>query len=447
MARRLIRVSTSNRLEDFYSSPSDETFIAECVAPPGSEDEEIRAGLSKALLDRNLYYRAFAFAPRFLPTGGLSEEERKQTRQLIWGPASKTVSDPDQNADLTNEIFQTCREIGGLIPGLRDSAGTLHPREIIIDLPFNRAVVTGNNILTRTENGAVDIPNLFFDPEGWSKAYEYQKQAGYIFCAREHRELVSLASRIVFFEKFQIIIGPEGDRASKTSDLIKSEWVETVAANGLSSKECASALLGPTIALARFRPERIELPPTWVSDSPGLASTLCNELNRIFLWGSPAATIVGVENGLEHLAAFATVIEQGGNFVNRQVSEADLQKALRDHLRSRNCQVMEGSEFGGGETDLLLMPETIVVENKVAGETDDPFSAKPGAPSQARRYSMAVLRRVAFVVIGYQPKTEAGYLSPTRRFKIEESGTKTDLHATILLAIPYGQPIPSRAKP
>src|ERR1019366_5110525 len=59
-----------------------------------------------------------------------------------------------------------------------------------VDLPINKVVVRGGDILTRTEAGHVGTPNLFFNPEKWSQAYEQQKQCGFVFTPKEYVPLV-----------------------------------------------------------------------------------------------------------------------------------------------------------------------------------------------------------------------------------------------------------------
>jgi len=142
------------------------------------------------------------------------------------------------------------------------------------------------------------------------------------------------------------------------------------------------------------------------------------------------------------------VCEKGGDVLKSGFMEKDLQKALRNHLRSRSVDVLEGAEFGGGETDLLLGPAPgyTVVENKIAGKTDDPFDAKPNSPWQARRYSISVVQRINFVVVGYEPATENGLKSLTHRIEVRRTGIRTDQYASLILAVPFGLPVPSKAR-
>ena len=57
--------------------------------------------------------------------------------------------------------------------------------------------------------------HLFFDPERWSEAYEHQKQCGFVFTPRSRVPLVALASRIMFYEYFGVVMDQQADRAAK----------------------------------------------------------------------------------------------------------------------------------------------------------------------------------------------------------------------------------------
>lgn len=125
------------------------------------------------------------------------------------------------------------------------------------------------------------------------------------------------------------------------------------------------------------------------------------------------------------------------------LQESKLQKMLLQHLRSREIRAEEGTEYGGGETDILL-PEHLVIENKVNhSPTNDPFNDL--FLWQARRYSASLLSKVSYGVIGYKPKDENGYLSLPLRIKVVAS-KGDDVHTQIQFAVPWGYTSPSLAK-
>jgi HD superfamily phosphohydrolase len=433
-------------LQALYTSVSDEAFIAQLGN--GTPEDSPSSRLARRIVMRDLYYRVFSFASRFLPVRHLSENTQQQSRVLIWNALLASVMKPDQRRTLAAEIVGLCQRIGETIPELKAASIGLGEQDVIIDLPSNKAVVRGNDILTRTESGDVAVPNLYFDPEGWAKAYESQKQVGYVFAPRSSASVVALASRIVFFERFHVATITEGEKASKTVDLVKQPWIDALSKAGLCSAQCAEVLRNPQIVLVPLNDRYLKIPDLWRDDRPDLASRICNELAEVFPAGLPGSTVDSIAATLEHLMSFIDVSEKRGERLESGFLEKDLQRALRDHLRSRTAEVLEGVEFGGGETDLLVGPGPgyTVIENKIAGRTDNPFDCKPDSPWQARRYSISVVQRVNFVVIGYEPITEAGVTSVTHRIDIRRTGTRTDLCASLIFVVPFCVSVPSKAK-
>lgn len=440
MAIELIRVAQAKQakpaLNALYEAVSDESFIS--MIDTQSTD------LANSILERNLYYRAFAFASRFIPLKGLAEDEQKQARALLWNPVLGDVTDPDRNLELRRLILETALRIAAVVEDLRPTIA-LKLEQIIIDLPTNKAVVRGNDILTRTENGDIAVPNLFFDPERWSQAYEHQKQVGYVFAPREYRALISLASRIVFYDRYRLATTLEGDKVSKTIGLIKDEWVKCVADHGICSSECFEALSKPKLVLIRMPADKITFPTDWTRDNPTLNREVSDGLNQVFPEGLVPSTIEAVALGVEQLANFCDMAERGGIFAGAKISEKDLQSRLRDHLRSAKVEVIEGSELAAGETDLVLRAGPMLIENKLAGKTAEPFDAKMGAAWQARRYNIAMVKRISLILIGFEPPTELDLPSLTRRVRVREIGPKDDLHAAIVFVVPYGYSSPSKA--
>jgi hypothetical protein len=103
-------------------------------------------------------------------------------------------------------------------------------------------------------------------------------------------------------------------------------------------------------------------------------------------------------------------------------------------------------EVGGGETDLVF-PDSLVIENKVTGTTADPVKARPAASWQARRYAIAVCRRVAFVVNAHRPADEGAVLPLPARIHIRLLEGAPEGHAQITFLLPWGHGVPSSAEP
>lgn len=136
-------------------------------------------------------------------------------------------------------------------------------------------------------------------------------------------------------------------------------------------------------------------------------------------------------------------LEEGGKFVGRELKEKDLQSELRDHLRTLSVPVLEGSEVGGGETDLILY-STLVVENKVKGRTATPFDDKHDF--QAGRYRMAISSSVGFVIVAHEPLDENGILPLHKRIEVRRTVREHEDAAVVWISIPYGHPVPSEAR-
>src|SRR5207249_2688405 len=130
--------------------------------------------------------------------------------------------------------------------------------------PAFKSVVRGGDILTRTDSGHIGMPNLYFNPERWALAYEEQKQSGYVFTPREFVPLVAIASKVIFYELFQILMLPGADAITKTADVFKQEWVSQIAKRGLCSAEAAAALSNVgKLKLVTVRADHLRFPPQW----------------------------------------------------------------------------------------------------------------------------------------------------------------------------------------
>jgi hypothetical protein len=302
--------------------------------------------------------------------------------------------------------------------------------------------------LTRTEDGHIGTPNLFFDPERWSQAYEENKQCGFVFTPRQHVPVVALASRIVFHEQLQIVMGDAAARASKTQGVVSRDWIEQAASAALCSAESVEVLtqIRPQLVPLHENDLKLALPDAWLSEDPTLAHTLADNFRNSLPAGLPANVKQAVLNALKHLSWFVDATEKSGTWVGKpKILEKDLQAELRRHLRSREVAVTEGEVVGGGEADLIL-PGSIVVENKVCGDTADPFAAGPHYIWQARRYSIAVSSRISFIVLAYKPKDEAAFLPLPKRIQVVELPGAPEPRAQVRVVVPWGQSVPSHAK-
>jgi hypothetical protein len=138
--------------------------------------------------------------------------------------------------------------------------------------------------------------------------------------------------------------------------------------------------------------------------------------------------------------------EKSSAFVKneRPDEKRHLQAEILKVLRARGIKVVEGAEIAGGVSDIIL-PGDLILENKVAELTDNVNDLKPNAPWQARRYSIALNRR-SFVLIAYQPASEAEMLPLTSRVSVHPLPNSPEICAVVRLLVPWGVPVPSRAK-
>jgi len=455
MVRSLVRIvgeeTRTLQFNELITTISDDATVAVLTGDVSSEKMPSGGPRAKAagteILNRAIYHRAFAFAARFLGgLGGLPPQEQKDTRALLWNEILESLSSDEECDRLARAIYDRATELSQRLPDLAGMSHGLSPEHILIDLPINKAVVRGGDILTCDERGIVGTPNLYFDPEKWSQAYEQQKQVGFVFTPNKYIPLVALASRIVFFERFHMVTTTSGESASKTAGIVRREWMTQAGAAGLCSAECIAVLTEVKPNLLRLHADELRFPEKWRASDPGLMERIAEGFAEALPGGMPASVYQAVINGLEHMATFVQMTEEGGIFVGiDSLNERDLQVRLRDHLRSREVQVQEGAEVGGGETDLVI-PGPLVIENKARDRTTNPLGAGSNYPWQTRRYAIAMVAKVMFLVVAYRPATENDILDLTQRIAVVTPGGAPQGYAQVKVLIPWGHPVPSRAQ-
>lgn len=457
MVRRLITLTEEEggrkfKLPELLQAAADDSMVRILSGEMRSKSKPLgkaRANaMGRAILNRQVYYRAFAFAARFIDgLGGLPIGEQQDTRALLWNLVLSALSSLQGCKDLETEIYNKALLIAQSVPDLSKTIEGLRQEHVIVDIAPNKVVVRGSDILIRTESGHVDIPNLFFDSERWSQAYESQKQCGFVFTPREYVPIIALASRVVFIEKFQLSMIPLAASVSKLVEVVKPAWVQQAGKKGACSAECVKALTEPKPTLVRIREDELKLPNSWKLEDPELAKRLSEGFRDILPAGLPSSLHNAVIDAIEHIVLFLDMIEKDGSFSGvSSLSEKELQTSLRRHLRSRSVNVQEGTKIGGGETDLVL-PGPLVVENKVRKElTAKPLESGPHYVWQARRYSIAVVTRVMFVVVGYRPANEAAILPLTKRIIVASPVESPDGYAQVRVVLPWGHAKPSKAK-
>lgn len=456
MLKRLICVAEEEcgsrySIEELFSGVSDDIFVG--IIGGDFTSQALRSGgrrsiaIARSIEGRRIYYRAYAFAARFVAgLDHLPRNEQRDTRALMWRRPLKELSGDEGCFAMSQEIHKKAIDIAKAIPEIDNSGTEIQEEEILVDLPLNRVVVQGGDILTRTDGGYIGTPNLFFDPERWSQAYEHQKQCGFVFTPRNRVALVALASQIVFFETYGLVMNEQAARAAKMTDIVKADWVKIARNEGLCSPECAEVLQGDRPQLALFRKDNLVLPESWLSEDADVRNRIAEELNLHLPSGLPASFHQAVSKTIRDLASFVDMVERTGKWSScRKLSESQLQEKLHEHLLSRATPVQEGSKLGGGETDLILH-DRVVVENKVCEDTEDPFSVLPHAPWQSRRYSISLCSRVEFVVVGYCPRNETALLPLPSRIRVLAMPQAPEQRCEVRVVIPWGTGVPSSAK-
>jgi HD superfamily phosphohydrolase len=460
MVRRLIRLAEEERgspfsLRELFLDLPDDSVIA--ILGGGLKQVGFSAGgercksLAAAISNREIYYRAFAFAPRFIAgLRGLPESDRRDARAIQWTTVLNELSTITGCDSIAEVIYQKAKSLIEKIPTLVKTASPLLPEHIVVDLPVYKAPVRGGDILTRTEDGYVAPPHLFFDPEKWSQAYEHQKQCGFVFTPREYVKAVGLAARIVFYERYQLVMDTAADRASKTAGDLEPAWLTEAAKHGLCSSDCANAYQQDMIRLVPIRIEDLDgaIPDDIRRDDPGLAKRLHGQFSNAIPVGVAPLLHRTVIDGIKHLLSFLISLQQNGDFVAiASLLESELQGKLRSYLNARDARVREGSDVGGGETDLLLS-EQLVIENKVVRpSTATPLTDGEKFSWQARRYTIAIAKRVVFEVVAYKPKDESTLFPISDCVSVSAIPYGSSTLAVVRFITPWGHPVPSRVTP
>jgi HD superfamily phosphohydrolase len=459
MVRRLIQLAEEERGrpfsvgELFFDVPDDTVIpvLGGILQESGFQAGSARSGkLATAIQTRELYYRAFAFAPRFIAgLSGLPEADKRDAKATLWTQVLGELSTIAGCDRLAQRIFDKAQRLTANLGVELAPEGDLQPENVVVDLPVNKTVVRGGDILTRTEGGYVAPPNLFFDPERWSQAYEHQKQCGFVYTPRRFVRLVNMAARIVFFEDFEVVMDSAADRASKTAGETRGEWFARAAEKEICSGDLANVYQFGVARLVPIRRTDLEqaIPENIRRDDPTIVDRLRQEFVDAVPTGFAPRMHKCILDFIRHGFTFCEAVERNGDFVGRdELKEAELQSLLRKHILAREGDVTEGSEEAGGETDLILS-SSLVIENKVLRSlSSSPLTDGERFSWQARRYSLALCQHLAAEVVAYRPKDESAHLPVSQSIAVSRIET-TNQFSVIRLVIPWGMDVPSRTKP
>ena len=170
MAQRLVQIAEDERghpftLQELFFDVSDDTMVEVLGGRLSSSDmsggTDRARDLARWIRERSLYYRALAFAARFVAgmEGFQDDETRDSERAALWRQVTIGLATFEQIRAFEQEIFCVAKEVAHMDEHLKASMANLRPEHIIVDLPMNKTQPSGNLLLTRTEDDQVGIPN------------------------------------------------------------------------------------------------------------------------------------------------------------------------------------------------------------------------------------------------------------------------------------------------
>jgi HD superfamily phosphohydrolase len=482
MAQRLVHYATSNEkaldIKTLYASLPDDAVIrafgnlieikseipGETINFPTSEQS---THLAKALLDRKLYKRAFAFAGRYIagleietpiqdtgevrePDSLPTEDEQDAERSRVMQRVNNDLADFSGRISAEQSIAKLARELSSHLDKnslLYTQGQTLEDHHVIVDLPRSPYPARITTIACR-ENDLLDVPDLFYDPARWAEVYNIQRRTAYVFANPAQVEIVALAARIWFLRKYHCVLDESAYRFSTTDGVMKEKWIEQLKKSGALTNEESGYLLRPRLVHVPFRLEWKHTPSGWRSISSNFVDEFNRSFNEVLTEGIPALAEQDLRATLRCIFQYVQWRSEDGSVTSSFSSEKELQKDLARSLRHQFLDdITEGSKVAGGETDLIV-GRRVVIENKLLRDkTDDPFTASvTRAGLQARRYVLPTGQKFAITVVGYASKTENGKFSPHECVRVRQLKALTSHFAEIRIAVRYGDTVPSAAR-
>ena len=467
MAQRMLLVAERDRErrlepEEIFLPVGDDTLLnilAQNVTHSSFETTSKPAALlAKGILDRRLLHRAFAFRSRFVAVPEeIGTESAERTRNEQWRRILKSLETLSDRYNLGTRVYNLAVQAAEVLS--KSSAATekdeilgysaalehIGPEHIIVDLPRRKADAI--RILARYPDGSLKVPEFSFNPVKWADAYDLQKRTGYVFAPREVLPIIALSAKIVFLTEFGVVMNSDADGYIKAGQTIGEHWLEQLVQGEIVDQDVAVQLKSKRESLLGIQREDLMLPGSWASENTELPLALLSGLKKGLRGGLTFDDLQAFRRVMEAMFAFMDMWYDG-NMVSAEVKdEADLQKHLLSHLRSRSIDVEEGSVAGGGELDLFV-DHTVLIENKFVGsETAKPNTVAKSAGAQGRRYAIALQSQIIFTVAAVRIKK--GDEPPQRTEMIavrevkESDGNRTEIRFTV----PFGAVVPSGQKP
>ncbi|HTV54963.1 MAG TPA: HD domain-containing protein [Terriglobia bacterium] len=463
MAQRLVLAAEAERqeqfrLEELFIPVSDDTMIrllgGEVTMGTIHITGQAAGRLAHGILARELYHRAFAFRGRLIVCPeGLTESAKEGLRRAKWSSVTKTLDKLEGRLALERAIFDIAKQIvvalrenGVTTAEVEQAESTLNlggAEQVIVDLSEQKADAI--RTLARYPDGTLRVPEFSFNPVKWADAYELQKRTGYVFCPRDVVPIVAIAAKLVFLERFGIVMSREADAYIKARSDLPAEWRSALQNSGLMDDAAFSHLDRETYTLIRIEEKHIPAPAAWLEDDPDFAVRIAAQLNGCLPSGLVDADLKALEETFSGLFAFIDGWHAGPSISSQVENEADLQGRLRTFLVGRGLKVVEGASQSGGKYDLFVQ-DRILLENKFTGQEANPETWAAGAATQGRRYAVALSSRIIFIPLAYIPTAGAVPAKP-KSFAVRPISPLDNRRAEIRMLIPYGAPSPSRESP
>lgn len=462
MAQRMLLVAERDRgdrlkLEEIFVSVGDDTLV-NIVAEEVRHDKfptrsDAASALARDLQSRRLLHRAYAFRARFvaMPTG-MDPDISDETRNEKWRRLLKSLDAlgpryelGEAIHDLALRIAQTLSTAGVEADRMDRYVAALQrvgAEQIIVDVPIRKADAI--RILARYPDGTLKVPEFSFNPVKWADAYDLQKRTGYVFCPREVVGMVALASNVVFLERFGVVMNSDADGYIKVSQAISSEWIDPLVKAGILDQEMAEQLRERRYSLLTVRQEDIPVPAEWIAEKPHILPILASPLKKHLRSGLTAEALLALKEVLAGMFAFTDLWYDGNDISTEIVDEADLQKRVREHLRSRGIKVVEGSVAGGGKYDLFVA-DAVMIENKFKDTgTPAPLATMPAAGAQGRRYAISLLSQIVITVVAARVAKNKQPLQRSDTVEVKQLPGNDENRAEFRFIIPFGADVPSR---
>jgi HD superfamily phosphohydrolase len=462
MAQRLMVVAERDRgkrfeLNEIFLRISDDTmlrvFAGEVKHPGLSIGTTPSSALARGILDRELLHRAYAFRGRLIAApAGFAAAKIDSHRQKQWSRVVKELNGLASRYAIGEEIHALAETCATAIAntGVDQVAMSefslalrqVGPEQIIVDLPDLKAGAI--QILARYPNGALKVPEFSFNPVKWSNAYELQKRTGYVFCPRSVLPIIALAARIVFLKRFGVVMSPEADGYIKSGQSVSDTWLAPLIEAGIIDTTVQELLARKRASLIPIGAEDLLVPQHWSDVDPDFSYRLSNEVNQALEGGLTAEHLAALGDVLGGLYAFIDTWLASSRVTSDLEDEAELQGRIRDCFRHRETKVAEAGKVGGGEFDLFVA-DTVLVENKFHGETQQPENVARAAGMQARRYAVALDTQLVVVFTGYKPTT-GEFPSKTDLIRVRKISRNDQRRVEIRVSLPYGAVKPSLEK-